>query len=319
MGATATLGDRLERTSLWSRIGVIGVMGAAAACLGALLASETSGAWSDLWSDVASAGVGVVAVGVVGGALTAAWKTIEARREAVALTEDKIRAEFAELILLYNGVKSVRRALRGLGLDAKLLLDPKKVEENEGRDEGYYVTGEGLKELEAAGLSVELTREQAAGFQEQMGRLNELQLGYEAKKRQFEQADLLWEDRTTVAARLEDIESWLNDLVGLWEEHGWEIREGTKLVEVSPGLQPLFRQRIFRRNFSKPMEDLTGLFNAHLFGAPVPEATKTTSREARGRGGKTTAALNRPKQTPPGAMEEEAEQPAAPRPGADGR
>lgn len=316
MGAVA---DRLERTSLWSRIGVIGAMGAAAACLGALLASETSGAWSDLWSDVASAGVGVVAVGVVGGALTAAWKAIEAQREAAALTENKIRVEFAELIVLYNGVKSVRRALRGLGLDAKLLLDPKEVEENEGRDKGYYETAEGLKKLEAVGLAVELTREQAAGFQEQMGRLNELQLRYEAKKRQFEQADLLGEDRARVAAKLEDIEGWLNDLVGLWEEHGWEIREGTKLVEVSPGLQPLFRKRIFRPNFSTPMDDLTDLFNAHLFGAPLPETTKTRSRDVRGGGGKTTAALNRPKQTPPGAIGEQAEQPAAPRTGADHR
>lgn len=255
-------------------------MGAAAACLGALLASETSGAWSDLWSDVASAGVGVVAVGVVGGALTAAWKAIEARREAAALTEEKVRAEFAELIVLYNGVKSVRRALRALGLDAKLLLDPKKVEENEDKDEGYYVTGEGLQELEAAGLAVELTREQAAGFQEQMARLNELQLGYEAKKRQFEQADLLGEDRVTVAAKLEGIECWLNRRLDLWEKHGWEI-QGAKLVTVAPALQPLFRQLEFKEKFSKPMEDLTDLFNAQLFGAPVPETTKSRSRDAR--------------------------------------
>lgn len=282
MGAVATRKDWLKRTPLWSQIGVIGVLGAAAACLGALLASETSGAWSDLWSDVASAGVGVIAVGVLGGSLTAAWKSIEARREAAALTEEKVRAEFAELIVLYNGVKSVRRALRALGLDAKLLLDPKKVKENEGKDKGYYVTGEGLKELEAAGLAVDITREQAAGFHEQMVHLNELQLGYEAKKRQFEQADLLGEHRATVAAKLKCIECWLNRRLDLWEKHGWEI-QGAKLVTVAPALQPLFRQLKFKECFSNPMEDLTDLFNAHLFGAPVPETTESRSRDARDR------------------------------------
>lgn len=195
-GAKAALRDRLERAPLWTWICVIGVIGVAAAGFGALAASNTSGAWSDLWSEVAQAGVQVVAVGVVGGALTASWSALRARRHAAALTEDKIRAEFAELIVLYNGVKSVRRTLRSLGLDAKLYLDQKTAKENEKGDEDYYVTGEkGLEELEAKGLTVELTREQAAGFQEQMRLLNGLQLGYEAKKRQFRQANLLSDNR----------------------------------------------------------------------------------------------------------------------------
>ena len=58
------------------------------------------------------------------------------------------------------------------------------------------MTGEkGLEELEAKGLTVELTREQAAGFHEQMRLQNELQLGCEAKKRQFRQANLLSDNR----------------------------------------------------------------------------------------------------------------------------
>ena len=125
------------------------------------------------------------------------------------------------------------------------------------------------------GLAVELTQEQADGFQEQMQILNELQLGYEAKKRQFKQADLLGEDRAAVAETLASIESYLNDLVGVWEEHGWKIREGTKLDAVSPGLQPLYRQEQFRPAFSDPMGRITATINKHLFGAPPrPTASK---------------------------------------------
>ena len=81
-GAKAALRDRLERAPLWTWICVIGVIGVAAAGFGALAASNTSGAWSDLWSEVAQAGVQVVAVGVVGGALTASWSALRARRHA---------------------------------------------------------------------------------------------------------------------------------------------------------------------------------------------------------------------------------------------
>ncbi|MCR2811123.1 MULTISPECIES: hypothetical protein [unclassified Microbacterium] len=279
MEPAKTLRYRLGREPFWW-LGAGVVIGVVGAGLGTLLASKTSEPWSDLWSDVAGAGVGVVAVGMVGGALAFSWRAIEKRREEEAFVKDKLRAEFTELIVLYNGVKSVRRALRALGLDAKLHLDPERVKKNMAADERYYEpeSCQGVKELEVVGRAVELTREQVVGFQEQMGRLNELQLGYEAKKRQFDQADLLGEDRATVVAKFEDIESWLNRLVGLWEARGWDIREGTKLVEVSPCIQPLVRRLHFRHYFTRPMQDITDVFNSHLFGAPRTRARRSVRR-----------------------------------------
>ena len=259
----------LRRAPLWLWIVLIAIGGALAAAGAAMAASHTSGAWSDLWSEVAKAGVQVVAVGAVGGALTATWKAIADRRETAAATKVKLRAEFLELVALYNDVKAVRRALRSLGLDAKLNLDRDMYAANETEDKNYFSTEDGLKELKAVGLAVRLSQEQADGFRKQMRILNRLQLGYEAKKRQFKQADLLGEDRAAVVATLEFIESYLNGLVGLWEEHGWTFQEGTVLDEVSPGLQRLFRKEPFRAAVSNPMEGITAVFNEHLFGATV--------------------------------------------------
>jgi len=245
---------------------VIAVVGGLIAVGGAVAALNTSGTTADVWSEVAKAGVQVVVVGVAGGALTAVWKALTDRREEAAVTRGKIREEFADLVVLYNGVKSVRRALRSLGLDAKLHIDQ---DANRNKGDGYSTTLGGLSDLKAAGLSTELTREQAEGFREQMQILNELQLGYEAKQRQFEQANLLGDDRAEIAETLERIEKYLNGLVDLWEEHGWSIQEGTKLDAVSPHLQALFRKETFRPALTDPMNDITAIFNKHLFGAPA--------------------------------------------------
>lgn len=298
MGTRAAPQDRLTRVPLWSWVVIIALLGAIVAVGGTVAASHTSTAWAGMWSEVAKAGVQIALVGVAVGALTAVWDAIKARREAEAeqaekrqeaeaavlekvreteaAKKDKIRTEFAELIDLYNGVKSVRRALRSLGLDAKLHIDRDTYKD---KANNYFSADDGAEELKAVGMAIELTREQADGFREQMRKLNELQLGYEAKKRQFRQADLLGEDRAAVADGLASIEHYLNRLVGLWEEHGWKIQEGTSLHEVSPALQPLFRVEKFRASVSSPMRRITATINGHLFGAPAREVpTAATSQ-----------------------------------------
>lgn len=272
-GQAAQQDTRREKraTPEWWWIAVIALMGLAVALVGAVAATSTSGDWSKVWLEVTKAGVQVLAVGVAGGAITEAWKAITDRREREARTRDKIRAEFAELIDIYNGVKTVRRTLRSLGLDAKLHLDPKEAEDNEKRDKLYYLKSTGRAELKATGVAVRLTKEQADGFHEQMRTLNQLQLGYEARKRQFKQADLLGEDGSTVADTLASIERYLNHLVDLWEQHGWKIHEGTPLHTVSSWLQPLYRQRIFKRKFSSRMSHITEIINRHLFGPAKPD------------------------------------------------
>ena len=71
---------------------------------------------------------------MLGGALAAVWRNITADREAKAAEDakerdreiernDKIRAELISLVALYNGVKSVRRIVRSLGLDLNTYPD----------------------------------------------------------------------------------------------------------------------------------------------------------------------------------------------------
>lgn len=260
----------------------------------------------DFWLEVAKAGVQLVAVAVLGGMAAAAWRARERNRDQEAERKAKLRGELAELVRLYNDVKKVRRTLRSLGLDAKLhvprpprprcrrprghtgleggmvvnmkyALEQKREKKRlrlmkyEGKPSPGKNKEEGPtnEELDRVGRTVRLTGEQARGFHEQMQTLNELQLGYEAKKRQFLEAGLLADDdRSKVVRELTFIEGNLNDMVGLWEEYGWMIREGTPLGPVSSWLQDLFRQDEFRPSVTEPMGRITEIINHRLFGAP---------------------------------------------------
>src|SRR5262249_34641736 len=219
--------------------------------------------------------VQVVAVGVLGGALAAIWQSIRARRDREIERRDKIRdreterrdkirdqeterrdkirdreierrdkirdreaerndairAELASLVALYNDVKAVRRKLRNLGLDL----------------ETYPVS-----EREQA-KNTPLTEEQACGFHEQMRILSGLQLGFEAKVRQFSQTDFLAADTVKVVEALDRIEKHLNRVLQMWEQRGWTVRKGTPLAVVYYGLESPSRpkrlyglERLFR-------------------------------------------------------------------------
>jgi hypothetical protein len=257
-------------------IALLTALGLVAVIISAWLANSTDELWQDkLWLEVAKAGVWVVAVGVLGGALGAIWKNISADREVQVAEDakerdrrlaedakerdrqlernDKIRAELASLVGLYNDVKAVRRTLRSFGFDPK-----------------YPTPRTGT----AAQTSV-LTAEQARAFQAQMQILNGLQLHFEAKAKQFGQTDFLDADTQQVVTRLFRIENHLNQVLQVWEHSGWAIQEGTALNVVSEGLIPLFRVRDhLRPQVSQPMREITALINKHVFG----EARKDTQK-----------------------------------------
>jgi hypothetical protein len=200
----------------------------------------------DLWLEIAKAVIQVVAVGVLGGALAAAWRNITAKREARARAEAKISDELVSLVTLYNDVKCVRRTIRSLGLDLKT-----------------YECSEGGT----------LTAEQAQGFHTQMLILNRLQLGFEAKAKQFGQTDLLGEATAEVVVKLGQIEHHLNGVLTLWEKSGWTIRAGTRIDLVYKGLKPLLRIRDhLRPNVSDPMRRITELVNQQVFGKASKDA-----------------------------------------------
>ena len=260
----------------------------------------------DFWLEVAKAGVQLVSVAVLGGIAAGAWRARERSRDQEAERKTKLRGERAELVALYNDVKEVRRTLRSLGLDAKLQvrLAPRarswRRRGQTGLDSGMVIImndelekrrekkrlrlmkyegktspdkvkegGPTNEEMDRVGRTVRLTGEQASGFHEQMQTLNELQLGYEAKKRGNSGGRPPCRRRQDQGLKeLTFIEGNLNDIVGLWEEYGWMIREGTPLGPVSSWLQDLFRQDDFRPCVSEPMGRITEIINHRLFGVP---------------------------------------------------
>ena len=228
--------------------------GLAVTITAALLAHGTSEKWfDDLWFEVAKAGVQVVAVGVIGGALTAVWRSHSEWSEGQREQRSKVREELVELFTLYNDVKRVRRTLKSQGLDLMARDRPDD-------------TG--------AGVGRTLTKEQVRVFHEQMALLTNAQLGFESKARQFGQTDLLGDDTEKVVSELGRIESYLHQvLAAAWERRGWTVRTGTDLSPVSASLQPLFRKEPFRAHMSRPLRHLTRLVNEQLFG-PATEATK---------------------------------------------
>jgi hypothetical protein len=67
--------------------------------------------------------------------------------------------------------------------------------------------------------------------------LSGLQLGFEAKVKQFGQTNFLDNDTGRVVEALSLIEEHLNQILDLWEKRGWTIREGTELALASNGLE----------------------------------------------------------------------------------
>ena len=263
--ADLALRKRLRRHSAWWLLALLTVLGLGAIFIAAWLAhlAPHNDKWLNaLWLEVAKAGVQVVAVGVLGGALAAIWQNIRARRDREIERNDKIRdreierndairAELVSLVALYNEVKAVRRHLRSLGLDLERYPDNEQEQTK----------------------NAPLTEEQARGFHEQMLILCGLQLGFEAKVRQFGQTNFLDDDTVEVVEALGRIEKHLNGVLKLWEERGWRIREGTPLAVVYGGLKELFRVRDhFRPEVSNQMWKITVLINKHVFGG----ASKST-------------------------------------------
>jgi len=259
--AARKLRERLGRNAAWWLLALLTVLGLAAIITGAWQARLTpdKDKWLDaLWFEVAKAGVQVVAVGVLGGALAAIWQNIRTRRERESVRNDKIRAELVSLVALYNDVKAVRRILRSLGLDLKTYPDA---------------------DVEQVRQSAVLTEEQARGFHEQMLILSGLQLGFEAKAKQFGQTDFLDDDTGKVVEALSRIEEHLNQVLELWEQKGPVIRKGTDLAVVSEGLEKLFRVRAYLRpEVSDQMREITELINEHVFGGASKDTKVVAAR-----------------------------------------
>jgi len=216
--------------------------------LGAVMSPDRE----DLWLDAAKAGIQLVVAGIVGGALNAAWKVAEERRADQRKTieaglqekreiHERQLAMFVKIVAAYNGVKAVRRTLKSLGLK--------------------YPEGT-------------LDSTQVAGFHAQMSRLNELQLVFEAMTRELGETDLFKPDTAPIAKELEAIADYLNNALSIWEDCGWQVREGARKGFVVVGLRPVVDTSQFKSGVVQPRRHLTEAMHRQLFGLVSTEKLK---------------------------------------------
>lgn len=228
------------------------------AVLGYLSSDDAS--YRDLWLELARTALGLLAVGVAGGFITFEWNDLASRREQVRAEHarttaravearrrrlDRIDAEHNAIVGLYNDVKAIRRALRALGLDSR--------------------------RVGVAG-SETLAAEQIEGFRYWMRELSRVQLGFEAKKREFEQLCSSGRATSEQATILRDVEKWLNKVVDVWEEKSASLRDGMAATTITDGLDALIRSSSLKANVTEPLEQLLrSLYDALLEGEPTGE------------------------------------------------
>jgi hypothetical protein len=223
------------------------VIGFVTAIISALLAYQANTDLADdIWLEVTKGAVQVIAVGAIGGALGYAWRSLATKRDAETRRRDKLRAELADLVTLYNGVKSIRRVLRSIGLGAG--------------------TGE-------------FTDGQVEGFRTQMLALNDVQLEFEAKMRQFGEAGLLRTGGDQVVGDLHTIEDHLNNILSeAWEGLGPGIQTGSSIEPVTTALHGLLDKNAFRMHVSDPRSRITTAINEDVFGEASREAKSALAK-----------------------------------------
>src|SRR4051794_22049250 len=94
--AFSRMQQSVRRNAHWWLLGSITLLGLLAVIAGAVFAALFEDDWSDkLWLEVAKAGIAVLSIGVLGGALSNLWKNLAERRAVESERNEKIRAELA--------------------------------------------------------------------------------------------------------------------------------------------------------------------------------------------------------------------------------
>jgi hypothetical protein len=176
------------------------VLAALAIVFGWLTADSKS---DEVSVELAKTGLGLAAVAILGGAIAAAFRSLDAERDHQRRIDEYRAATVSELWATYNQIKAVRRTLRAYGLDAP------------------------------QGNSV-LVAKQVAAFRAQMGLLNDAQLMLEKLKREVcGQTELFGSDGACIARLLGRAEDYVSGVIDDWEKHGSQIDEGTNVVVLN--------------------------------------------------------------------------------------
>jgi hypothetical protein len=162
----------------------------------------------DLWFELAKTGMLLLAVEVLGGAVAAAYRALDDRREERRRIDDYLASLAGELIDAYHRIKAVRRRLRALGLRSP-----------------------------ASGT---LSAEEYAVLQAQMDTLIDAQLALEKVMREVEeQPPLFRPHHAAIMESVDGAQSYVNDVIEDWEDHGKRLQVDADLASVMPSLEQL--------------------------------------------------------------------------------
>jgi hypothetical protein len=188
----------------------------------------------DIWPELLKAGVQIGLVGIVASGVT---QMLGFARD---LREYRLRI-FTELADAYNGIKAVRRTLRGLGFRQPNAGD-------------------------------QLTAEQADKYFAEMQSLIASQLALERINRELATRSERFRFRSerAVGKQLKIVEQHVHDLIGEWEDFGPKIVKGadTKCVRDRDLLQAFLETKSpsFKRNVADPMIEVEKWLRSRLYG-----------------------------------------------------
>jgi hypothetical protein len=229
---------------------VVGAVVAAAAVAVVLFLYGRAGAAdsADVRFELAKAGITLFAVAILGGAVAAAFRALDDRRQE-ARRIDAYRAATADQLWdVYHEIKAARRLLFVAGFDR------------------------------ASGV---LSAAQVAAFHERMTSLNEAQLNLEKLKRIVSGQPRVFDPHTRHLRRyLRQAERYVNRCIGAWEDRGCLVQEGKELAALFASEEPddkFAHLRGFlgpgggrlgiKHNVSRPVEKAAELIQTLRFGA----------------------------------------------------
>jgi hypothetical protein len=220
--------------------------------------------------ELAKAGIGLFAVAIFGGAVAAAFRSLDERRQEARRIDEYRAATAVELWEAYHRIKAVRRLLLVAGFDQE---------------------------------ARKLSAEQGAVFHARMETLNDAQLTLEKLNRNVSGQARVFEPHTKlIGGRLHKAESYVNQCIDAWEQRGRLVQEGMDLAELRASnkdqdpshrdpyahlrgfLGPARDELGLKWNVSRPVKEAADLIQALRFGGGRELRQKLAKRDAKAAG-----------------------------------
>jgi hypothetical protein len=231
------------------------LVGSAAIWLGVAKSASSS---NDLWFEAAKAGTQLVAIVILGGSVTWAFRSLDARREDDRRLDEYLGATVNELWDAYHRVKAVRRTLRASGFGPLPLAEDSQ-----------------------------LSAQQSTEFRAQMDILVDEQLLLTKLWRNVVTQPALYHPKgPQISSLLETAKGYINDVITDWERHGQDIQEGadleqlTHLTKLQDFLALSWKGGV-REYLADPVEEAAAQIQSLRFGTPERDSLGAATSEER--------------------------------------